>query len=93
MLAGGALPPVLRTLIVATINGTPHVLMDGVVTKQDVTPGTDASARRLSVTGVDLTAVMGLIDFSGMPFPADADRGAGRADRSPSTRCSASCRW
>jgi hypothetical protein len=70
LLAGGAVPPVMRTLIVATVNGTPHVLMDGVITKQDVTPGTDASHDVLDITGVDLTAVMGWIDFSGIPYPA-----------------------
>lgn len=68
--AGGALPPVLRVLLVATIDGTPSVLMDGVVTRQEVTPGADPSRDVLSITGVDLTAVMGLIDFSGTPFPA-----------------------
>ena len=70
LLAGGAVPPVMRTLIVATVNGTPHVVMDGVITKQDVTPGTDASHDVLDITGVDLTAVMGWIDFSGIPYPA-----------------------
>ena len=70
LLTGGAVPPVLRTLIVATINGTPYVLMDGVITKQDVRPGTDASHDTLDITGVDLTAVMGWIDFSGIPYPA-----------------------
>jgi hypothetical protein len=70
LLAGGAVPPVMRTLIVATINGTPYVLMDGVITRQDVTPGTDSSHDKLDVTGVDLTAVMGWIDFSGIPYPA-----------------------
>lgn len=70
LLAGGALPPVMRTLIVATVNGAPHVLMDGVITKQDVTPGTDAGHDVLDITGVDLTAVMGWIDFSGIPYPA-----------------------
>jgi hypothetical protein len=70
LLAGGAVPPVMRTLIVATVNGTPYVLMDGVITKQDVSPGTDASHDTLDVTGVDLTAVMGWIDFSGIPYPA-----------------------
>jgi hypothetical protein len=70
LLAGGSLPPVMRTLIVATINGTPQVLMDGVITKQDVTPGTDGSHDVLDITGVDLTAVMGWIDFSGIPYPA-----------------------
>jgi hypothetical protein len=70
LLTGGAVPPVMRTLIVATINGTPYALMDGVITKQDVRPGTDASHDTLDITGVDLTAVMGWIDFSGIPYPA-----------------------
>jgi len=70
LLAGGAVPPVMRTLIVATINGTPYVLMDGVITKQDVSPGTDASHDTLDITGVDLTAVMDWVDFSGIPYPA-----------------------
>jgi hypothetical protein len=70
LLAGGSLPPVMRTLVVATVNGTPHVLMDGVITKQDVRPGADAGHDVLEVTGVDLTAVMGWIDFSGIPYPA-----------------------
>jgi hypothetical protein len=70
LLRGGAVPPVMRTLIVATINGTPYPLMDGVITKQDVSPGTDASHDTLDITGVDLTAVMGWVDFSGIPYPA-----------------------
>jgi hypothetical protein len=68
--AGGVLPPVMRTLLVATVNATPYVLMDGVITKQDVSPGTDASNDTLDITGVDLTAVMGWIDFTGVPYPA-----------------------
>jgi hypothetical protein len=70
LLAAGSLPPVMRTLIVATINGTPRVLMDGVITKQDVTPGASGGSDVLDITGVDLTAVMGWIDFSGIPYPA-----------------------
>ena len=70
LLAGGALPPIMRVIIVATINGTPNVLMDGVITKQSISPGGDESHDVLSVTGVDLTAVMNWIDFSGIPYPA-----------------------
>ena len=70
LLAGGSVPPVLRVILVATINGTPEVLIDGVVTHQDVSPGAAASMSTLTVTGVDLTAVMDWIDFSGFPFPA-----------------------
>jgi hypothetical protein len=41
-----------------------------VITRQDVSPGADGSTDVLDVTGVDLTALMGWIDFSGVPFPA-----------------------
>jgi hypothetical protein len=70
LLAGGSLPPVMRVIIVMTLNGTPEVLMDGVITKQKVTPGNDAGHSTLTITGVDLTAVMNDINFDGFPFPA-----------------------
>jgi hypothetical protein len=70
LLAGGNLPPIMRVIIIATINGTPNVLIDGVITKQNVSPGADASHDVLNITGVDLTAVMNWIDFSGIPYPA-----------------------
>lgn len=69
LLSGGSIPPVLRVILTATINGTPNVLIDGVVTHQQVSPA-DAGRSTLTVTGQDLSAVMDLIDFSGTPFPA-----------------------
>ena len=63
--------PVLRVVIVATVNGTPNVIMDGVVTNQQVSPGAKGSAEAvLTITGRDLTQVMDSADFSGLPFPA-----------------------
>lgn len=70
LLAGGSLPPVMRVIVIVTVNGTPEVLMDGVITKQAVSPGADAGHSTLTITGVDLTAVMDLIDFDGFPYPA-----------------------
>jgi hypothetical protein len=70
LLAGGASIPLLRVIIVVTVNGTPNVLMDGVVTQQQVAPGTDSAHSTLTVTGEDLTRVMDYIDFSGIPYPA-----------------------
>lgn len=70
LLAGGALPPIFRVVILATINGTPNVLMDGVVTNHEISPGADTSHSTLTVTGEDLSAVMDWIDFTGTPFPA-----------------------
>jgi hypothetical protein len=70
LLAGGAMPPIIRVILVATVNGTPEVLIDGVVTRTDIKPGEGGGPATLTVTGVDLTAVMDWIDFDGFPFPA-----------------------
>src|SRR4051812_50171002 len=70
LLAGGAMPPLLRVILTATVNGTPEVLIDGVVTRTDIKPGESGGPSTLTVTGVDLTAVMDWIDFDGFPFPA-----------------------
>ncbi|HSS22517.1 MAG TPA: hypothetical protein VLL54_20770 [Pyrinomonadaceae bacterium] len=69
-LVAGAQTPLMRVLIVLTINGTANVLMDGVMTNQQVSPGSKPGESTLTITGEDLTKVMSLIDFSGMPFPA-----------------------
>ena len=69
-LVAGGQTPLLRVIIIATINGTPNVLMDGVMTNQQVSPGSQPGHSTLTVTGEDLTKVMDLIDFSGIPYPA-----------------------
>ncbi|MEY2521171.1 MAG: hypothetical protein QOF24_2930 [Verrucomicrobiota bacterium] len=63
--------PLLRVILIVTINGTPQVLMDGVTTMIQVTPGS-AGQSTLTVTGLDLTKLMdsNLIDLSGLPYPA-----------------------
>jgi hypothetical protein len=70
LLSGGAMPPIIRVIIVATVNGTPHVLMDGVMLDYQVSPGTDDANSVLTVRGKDLTALMDFVDFSGLPYPA-----------------------
>jgi len=69
-LIAGAQTPMLRVIIVVTVNGSANVLMDGVMTNQQVSPGSKPGESTLTVTGEDLTKVMSLIDFSGIPFPA-----------------------
>lgn len=66
----GAQTPLLRVMIILTINGTPNVLMDGVMTNFEVSPGGKPNESTLTVTGEDLTKVMSLVDFSGIPYPA-----------------------
>lgn len=62
--------PLLRVVLVATVNGTPQVLMDGVTTKMQVGSGSRPGESTLSVMGEDLTKVMDLVDLTGLPFPA-----------------------
>jgi hypothetical protein len=70
LIAGGAVPPIIRVVIIVTIGGSPEVLIDGVVTEQNVSPGGTAGQSTLTVKGTDLTAVMDLIPFNGLPYPA-----------------------
>lgn len=64
-----ATPP-LRVMMVITMNATPAVLFDGVMTNAQVQVGGRGTPGSLVVTGEDLTKVMDLIDFSGMVYPA-----------------------
>jgi hypothetical protein len=70
LIAGGSPIPIVRVILVATVNGTPHVLVDGVVTKTQVLPGSDAAHSTLQVIGEDLTTVMDKIELTGLPYPA-----------------------
>jgi hypothetical protein len=70
LVAGGASIPLIRVVVVVTLNGTPEVLVDGVMTHHQITPGTGSHNPVLTVIGEDLTKVMDYIDFSGFPFPA-----------------------
>lgn len=69
LLSGGSPLPILRVIVVVTLNGTPTVLIDGVVTNNQIVPGTSGHAT-LTVTGEDLSVLMDKQDFSGFPFPA-----------------------
>lgn len=62
--------PPLRVLLVVTLNGVPTPLFDGVMTNVEVRAGSGGSPGTVTVTGEDLTKVMDMIDFSGLPFPA-----------------------
>lgn len=62
--------PLMRVILVATMNLMPHVLMDGVITNQEVSAGDQPGQSTLTITGEDLTKVMDLQSFDGLPFPA-----------------------
>ncbi len=68
--SAGAVAPLTRVILVATVDGTPNVVMDGVVTHQQLSPASGSRPATLTVTGEDLSRVMDYIDFSGLPYPA-----------------------
>jgi len=69
MNSGPATPP-LRVMLIITLNGTPQPLFDGVMTNVEVQAGSNGSPGTVTVTGEDLTKVMDMLDFSGLPYPA-----------------------
>jgi hypothetical protein len=67
----GFFDPPKRMVLVATVNGVPNVLSDGVIVKHEVAVSNDPGQTRLNVTGEDLTRLMDLVDFSWMfKYPA-----------------------
>jgi hypothetical protein len=69
LLAGGASIPLVRVVIYVTINATPQVLIDGVMTNHQMAPGSGSESPTLTIIGEDLTRVMDYIDFTGIPYP------------------------
>ena len=70
LLTGGMPLLFMRVILIATVNGQANVLIDGVITNNQISPGDKGSNSTLTVTGKDLTALMDQSDWSGFPFPA-----------------------
>lgn len=70
ILPGNSFDPPNRVQILAYVDGERHILMDGVITRHDFAPSSEAGASTLTVTGVDVSQMMDLIDMSGLPQPA-----------------------
>ncbi len=70
LLNTGFFDPRQRVIIAVTVNGSVEVLMDGIITKQDITPDSKPGKSMLTITGIDLTALMDFLDLTGIPYPA-----------------------
>jgi len=70
LLGGGSPLLFMRVVIAATVNGVNNVLIDGVITNNQISPGDKGSNSTLTITGKDLTALMDQSNWSGFPFPA-----------------------
>lgn len=69
LLAAGSPIPLLRVILVVTFGGLPQVLMDGIIEHHEVVPDATQGSSKLVVTGRDISVMMDLIDFSGLPYP------------------------
>ncbi len=70
MLPAGYFDPMLtRVIVIATVNGIPNVIMDGMVTRQDLAPSETPGQSTLTITGEDLSILMGVVEMPFMRFP------------------------
>jgi hypothetical protein len=71
LLPAGYLDPIVtRVIVLAIVNGLPHVLIDGIVTRQDISPASEPGTSTVTVTGEDLSVLMDLVQMPFMRFPA-----------------------
>jgi hypothetical protein len=69
LLSGGGSLPLMRVVLIVTINGGAQSIIDGVTTNVEMQPG-EGGVSRLTVKGKDLSALMDIIEIPGLPFPA-----------------------
>ncbi len=68
LVTGGAAVPLIRVVLVVTINGRAESIIDGLALSVDTQPGQGGVAR-LVVRGTDMSTLMDLIELP-IPFPA-----------------------
>ncbi|MDX1546663.1 MAG: hypothetical protein R3247_06730 [Rhodothermales bacterium] len=64
LLTGPLLQPCSRVLLMVTFNALPQVLMDGIITNQQLSPGQQAGTSTLTVIGEDVSVMMDLEERS-----------------------------
>lgn len=69
LLTGGGGLPLMRVVLVVRIGGIAESLVDGVTTHVETQPGPGGVAT-LVVKGKDTSALMDLLEFNGLPYPA-----------------------
>lgn len=70
LVSGGTPIPLVRVVVIVTVNGVPEVLVDGVTTNHQVTAGGEGGQATLTVTGEDKSKLMDYFPFDGVPYPA-----------------------
>lgn len=71
LLPVGYFDPGIRVILLVVLGGLPTVLMDGIITRQDVAPSDTPGASTLTITGEDLSVLMGMdvkyVCYPGLP--------------------------
>jgi hypothetical protein len=60
LLPAGYFDPNIRVIMVVTLRGLPQVVMDGIITRQEVSPSNNPAQSTLTVTGEDVSVLMDL---------------------------------
>lgn len=76
MLPAGYFDPMItRVIIIVTLGGMPNVLMDGIVTQQELAPSNEPGQSTLTITGEDLSVLMDVVEMPFMRYPNIPDIG------------------
>ena len=70
LLPAGFFDPLVRVIVIATLNGLPQVLADGPILRQDLVAATQPGSAKLTITGEDVSAYMDVVELTGIPYPA-----------------------
>jgi hypothetical protein len=62
-------PITTRVILIVTFAGLPNVIMDGVVTRQEMAPSSEPGQSTLTITGEDLSVLMDIVEIK-RPFIA-----------------------
>lgn len=65
-------PMVTRVILIVTMGGSPNVIMDGIVTQQELTPSNEPGQSTLTITGSDLSVLMNVVQVIRPLPPGDA---------------------
>ena len=65
-------PTTTRVIIVATMNGIPHVLIDGIISNHQMGPSSEPGKSTFTITGEDVSVLMDMVEIV-VPMPSLPD--------------------
>ena len=62
-------PGTTRVILVCTLGGIPNVIIDGIVTRHEISASNEAGQSTITLTGEDLTVLMDVVQFPLLRYP------------------------